>query len=121
MTITDVRWVRDHRHRRVLELSMDNHPAHFPSKQKVKLLRAGLLQGLDFFASEWRAQADHQFIHGTIAPGLTESDLAGSTNDPQVFALYQEMCQAIADGSWRPGARELLCTPEPTRPDTRSP
>ena len=120
MTITDVRWVRDHQHRPVLELSIDGHAAHFPSKQKLKLLRAGLLQGIDFFASEWRAQADHTFIHGTIEPGFSESDLAGSTNNPRVFALYQEMCQAIANGSWQPSSRELLARPENRRPDSTS-
>lgn len=105
MSITDVVWVRDHQHRLVLRLNIDGHPAHFPSKQKVELLRRGMVKGIDFFASEWRGQGGHAFIQGAIEPGLGEKDLEGCTDDPQVFALHEEMCRAIAAGAWQPGAR----------------
>jgi hypothetical protein len=106
--LTNVAWVRDHQHRCVLQLEIAGHPAHFSSKQKVELTRRGLLQGIDYFASEWRDQAKHPFIQGPLEPGLSEADLRGCTNDPQVFALHQEMCQAIAAGTWQPGPRPVL-------------
>ena len=107
MILTDVAWVRDHQHRPVLQLRIDGHPAHLHSKQQLELLRRGIVKGVDFFASEWRDQAHHPFIRGEIEPGLAEGDLAGCTDDPRVFALYEEMCRAIRDGTWRPGPRPL--------------
>jgi hypothetical protein len=102
LAITDVAWIRDHQHRLVLRLSVDGHPAHILSKQKVELTRRGIVKGVDFLASEWRGQAHHAFIRGDVS-GLSEKDLAGCTDDPRVFALYQEMCRAIAAGAWQPG------------------
>ena len=108
MNLTDVAWVRDHQHRSVLQLSIDGHPAHIRSAQKLELTRRGIVTGIDFFASEWRRErADHAFIRGEVEPGLAAADLAGSTDDPQVFALYQEMCRAIRAGTWQPGPRSL--------------
>jgi hypothetical protein len=103
----NIAWVRDHQRRPALQLEIAGHPAHFSSKQKVELTRRGLLQGIDYLASEWREQARHAFIQGPLEPGLSEADLRGCTNDPQVFALHQEMCQAIAAGTWQPGPRSL--------------
>jgi hypothetical protein len=105
MIVTNAAWARDHQHRQVLQLHLDGHPAHILSEQRVALTSRGLVKGIDFLASEWRRQADHTFIRGQIAPGLAEPDLTGCTNDPGVIALYEEMCAAIRDGSWRPGAR----------------
>jgi hypothetical protein len=34
-------------------------------------------------------------------------DLIGCTDDPQVFTLFEEMCDAIRAGTWRPGPRPL--------------
>jgi hypothetical protein len=107
MIITNVAWAQDHQHRRVLVLNLDNHPAHILSAQRVALTSQGLVKGVDFLASERHGQADHTFIQGPIAPGLTESDLTGCTDDPGVVALYNEMCDAIRDGTWRPGPRAL--------------
>ncbi len=105
MMITDVAWVRDHQHRCALQLRLDGHPAHILSSQRREYTRRGLLKGIDFLASEWRAQATHAFIRGPVEPGLSERDLAGCTDDPEVFALYEEMCQAILAGTWQPGPR----------------
>ena len=108
MTLTDVAWVRDRRDRQVLQLRIDGHPAHIRSAQKLELTRRGMVTGIDFYASEWRRErADHAFIRGEVEPGLAAADLAGSTDDPQVFALYQEMCRAIRAGTWQPGPRSL--------------
>ena len=107
MNLTDVAWVRDHQHRLVLQLRIDGHLAHIPSGQKRELTRRGLVRGIDFFASEWRAQAAHPFIQGAVEPGLPEPELAGCTDEPRVVGLYQEMCRAITEGTWRPGPRPL--------------
>ncbi len=105
MIVTNAAWIRDHQQRRVLQLHLDGHPAHILSEQRVALTSRGLVKGIDVLASEWHRQADHTFIQGQIPPGLAEADLTGCTNDPGVVALYDEMCVAIRDGSWRPGAR----------------
>ena len=108
MTLTDVAWVRDHQHRSVLRLSIDGHPAHIRSAQQLERTRRGIVTGIDFFASEWRRErADQAFICGEVEPGLGAAGLAGSTDDPQVFALYEEMCRAIRAGTWQPGPRSL--------------
>ena len=105
MIISEVAWVRDHQHRCALQLRLDGQPAHILSSQRREHTRRGLLKGIDFLASEWRAQTKHPFIFGRIEPGLSEADLAGCTDDPRVFALYEEMCQAILQGTWQPGPR----------------
>jgi hypothetical protein len=105
MIVTNATWALDHQHRRVLRLNLDGHPAHILSEQRLALTSRGLVKGIDFLASEWHRQADHTFIRGQIDSGLAEADLTGCTNDPSVVALYQEMCAAIRDGSWRPGVR----------------
>ena len=107
MIITNVAWTHDHQQRRVLVLKLDGHPAHIRSAQRLALTSRGLVRGIDYLTSEWRDQADHPFIQGPIAPGLSEADLTGCTNDPGVVALYEAMCGAIRDGTWRPGTRTL--------------
>ena len=102
LIISNVAWVRDHQHRSVLQLSIDGHPAHIRSAQKLELTRRGLVKGVDVFASEWRNRIDHDFLQGPIEPGLSEADLEGCTDDPRVFSLYQEMRQAIRAGTWTP-------------------
>ena len=123
MNLTDVEWVRDHQHRQVLQLRIDGHLAHICSEQQLALTRRGIVKGIDFFASEWRGQVPNRFIsfaQRDCERGLVEPDLAGCTDEAQVFALYQEMCRAIAAGSWRPGPRR--CQPEvrPAQPADRS-
>ena len=106
MSITDVAWVRDHRHRLVLQLRLDGHLAHIPSGQKVELTRRGLVKGVDVLVSDWRRhKTDHPFIRGDREPGLAEADLMGCTDEPRVFALYREMCRAIAADTWVEGPR----------------
>ena len=105
MTITNVAWARDHQGRAVLDLELDGHPAHIRSSQKLKLIRRGIVEGMVFFASQRASQFPNICIQGDVGRELTEADLVGCTDDPQVFALYEEMCQAIRDGTWQPGAR----------------
>ena len=105
MPITNVAWARDHQGRAVLELELDGHPAHIRSSQKLKLIRRGIVEGMVFFASQRASQFPNICIQGDVGRELTEADLVGCTDDPQVFALYEEMCQAIRDGTWQPGAR----------------
>lgn len=105
MTIADVAWVRDHRGRPVLELDLDGHPAHIRSSQRTELLDRGIVEGMVFFASERSGQFPNAFLRGEFGPALTEGDLVGCTDDPAVFALFEQMCRAILDGTWRPGPR----------------
>jgi hypothetical protein len=112
VTITEVAWARDHRHRAFLDLEIDGHPAHIRSRQKTELIRRGIVAGIVFFASERSRQLPNRFMRGDFRPELTEVDLIGCTDDPRVFALYEEMCRAIRAGAWRPG-------PRPYRPEDR--
>jgi hypothetical protein len=105
LILSNVAWVRGHKHRPILQLSIDGHQAHIRSEQKLELTPRGIVKGIDFLASEWRDRADHVFIQRDVEPGLAEADLAGCTDDVRVFALYEEMCQAIAADTWRPGPR----------------
>jgi hypothetical protein len=105
LILSNMAWVRDRKHRPVLQLSVDGHQAHIRSEQKRELTRRGIVKGVDFLASEWRDQADHAFIQRDVEPGLAEVELAGCTDDPRVFALYEEMCRAIAADTWQPGPR----------------
>ena len=107
MTITNVAWVRDHQRRSVLELEIDGHPAHIPSGQRSELLRRGIVKGVVFFASQRSHQFPNVFKQRDFGPELTAADLIGCTDDPRVFALYEEMCRAIRADTWRPGPRPL--------------
>ena len=105
MPITNVAWARDHHRRAVLDLELDGHPAHTSSSQKLKLLRRGIVEGMTFLVSERAGQFPNAFVKGDVGPELTAVDLVGCTDDPQVFALYDEMCRAIRTGTWQPGPR----------------
>ena len=105
MPITNVAWARDHQGRAVLDLELDGHPAHIRSSQKLKPIRRGIVEGMVFFASQRASQFPNICIQGDVGRELTEADLVGCTDDPQVFALYEAMCQAIRDGTWQPGSR----------------
>jgi hypothetical protein len=107
MTITDVAWSRDIRGRPVLELKLDGHPAYIHSSQRTELTRRGLLDGVVFLKSERSFQVPGDYIAGDYAPDYEGLDLVGCTDDPQVFALYLEMCEAIATDTWREGPRPV--------------
>jgi hypothetical protein len=109
--LSNLAWVLDHQHRSVLQLSIDGHQAHIQASQPAALLRHGLVQGIDYFASEWRGQLAHAFLTGEITADLSERQLRGCTNDPTVVALHREMCQAIATGDWTPGPRPAPLSP----------
>lgn len=108
MRITDVAWIRDQQGKPVLALKLDGHPVRIHSSQKTELTRRGILDGIVFLASERGAQLPNLYIKGDFAPAYEGLDLVGCTDDPQVFALYQEMCEAIRTNRWREGPR-----PEP--------
>jgi hypothetical protein len=105
MTIADVAWSSDIRGRPVLELKLDGHPAYIRSSQRTELTRRGLLDGMVFLKSERSSQVPGDFITGDFAPTFGGLDLVGCTDDPRVFALYQEMCAAIAADTWHAGPR----------------
>jgi hypothetical protein len=109
LIITDVAWVRDRRDRQVLQLRIEGHLAHIlPARQRRELIRRGIVDGIDLLASDWQGDwSTRPFIRGTIPPHLAASPLPGCTDDPQVFALYEEMCRAIRAGTWQPGPRSL--------------
>jgi hypothetical protein len=105
MTITDVAWSSDLRGRPVLELKLDGHPAYIHSSQRTELTRRGLLDGMVFLKSERSSQVPSDYITGNYAPDYQGLDLVGCTDDPQVFALYREMCAAISTDAWHRGPR----------------
>ena len=104
MRLTDVAWTRDHKGKPVLELKIDGHPAYIRSSQKTELTRRGIVDGIVFLNSERVSQLPNAYIHGDYAPAYQGLDLVGCTDDPEVFALYQVMCDAVRAGTWREGA-----------------
>jgi hypothetical protein len=104
MTVTNVRWILDRRGRRVLDLDLDGHPAHIHSSQRTELLERGMVDGMVLFTSERAAQLPNIHIRDDIVAAYA-GDLVGCTNDPVVFALHQEMCEAIGRGTWQAGPR----------------
>jgi hypothetical protein len=107
MRLTDVAWTRDHRGSPVLELKIDGHPAYIRSSQKTELTRRGIVDGVVFLRSERGSQRPGVYIHGDYAPAYQGLDLVGCTDDPDVFGLYQAMCDAIRTGTWHEGARPI--------------
>ena len=105
MTITDVAWSSDLRGRPVLELKLDGHPAYIHSSQRTALTQRGLLDGMVFLKSERSSQVPSDYITGDFTPTFEGLDLVGCTDDPRVFALYQEMCAAISTDAWHEGRR----------------
>lgn len=105
MHVTDVFWSRDQRGRPVLKLNLDGHAVQIPISQKTELTRRGLVDGVVFLDSERGAQLPNIYVRGDFRPEYEGLDLVGCTDDPQVFALYQEMCEAIRSGTWREGPR----------------
>jgi hypothetical protein len=108
VNITDVSWTRDHRGKPVLELKMDGHPAYIRSSQKTELTRRGIVDGIVFLSSERGSQVPGAYLSGDYAPAYQGLDLVGCTDDPGVFALYQEMCAAIRADTWHEGARPAI-------------
>jgi hypothetical protein len=102
-----VAWVYDQHGRPALDLSIDGHPAHIRSSQKSELLRRGIVDGVVFLASERREQVPNIYMHGDFGPEFQGLAMVGCTDDPEVFALYLEMCEAIRTDHWRAGARPL--------------
>jgi hypothetical protein len=107
MRITDVAWSSDIRGRPVLELKLDGHPAYIHSSQRTELTRRGLLDGMVFLKSERSSQVPSDYIAGNYAPDYVGLDLVGCTDDPEVFALDQEMCTAISADTWHEGPRPI--------------
>jgi hypothetical protein len=105
--IADVAWVRSQRGLPTLELTLDGHPGHFRSRQKTELLKRGIVDGMTFLASERTGQVPSTFIRGDYRPEYDGLDLVGCTDDPDVFALYQEMCDAIRVNHWKAGPRPI--------------
>jgi hypothetical protein len=105
--VADVAWALDRHNRQVLQLTVDGHPAHIiPARQRDALLRRGIVEGIDTLTSDWlRNLTARPFIGGAVPPDLAGIPLAGCTDDPRVVTLYEDMCAAIADGSWRAGPR----------------
>lgn len=107
MRITDVAWTSDQQGKPVLALKLDGHPVRVRSSQKTELTRRGILDGVVFLDSERGAQLPNLYIQGDFAPEYEGMDLVGCTDDPEVFALYQEMCEAIRTNTWRKGPRPI--------------
>lgn len=107
MRITDVTWSRDHHGKPVLELRMDGHPAYIRSSQKTALTDQGIVDGVVFLDSERSGQDPSVYVHSDIPRDSEGPGLVGCTNDPEVFALYQAMCEAIRTDRWHAGARPL--------------
>jgi hypothetical protein len=120
MRITDVAWIRDHQGRQVLELRLDGHPVHIRISQKTELTRRGLVDGVVFLDSERGAQLPNLYVQGDFTPEYEGLDLVGCTDNPEVFALYQEMCEAIRTDSWREGPRPVpVPIGQPPKPHQR--
>ena len=62
---------------------------------------------IDAVAGPWTLERAAQVpnIHLGDDVAAYAGDLVSCTNDPEVFALHQEMCEAIGLGTWRAGPR----------------
>ena len=107
MTITNVVWSSDIRGRPVLELRVDGHPAYIHSSQRTELTGRGLVDGMVFLKSERSFQVPSDYITGDYTPTFEGLDLVGCTDNPEVFALYQEMCTAVTADAWHEGPRPV--------------
>ena len=105
MTITNVEWVQDLLGHAALDLRVDGRQAHFRSSQSSSLLDRGILRGISFLKSERWDPKKNAFIRGSYGPALSDTELLGCTDDPEVYALFIDMCGAIRDGSWAVGVR----------------
>lgn len=105
MIVTDVAWTRDHHGKPVLELRLDGHPAHIRSSQKTELTDRGIVDGIVLLDSERGSQLPNQYIRGDYGPAYRGLALVGCTDDLEVFALYQAMCDAIRTDTWHEGAQ----------------
>jgi len=106
--ISDVRWVRDQHGRPALELRLDGHPAHIRSSQRTDLTRLGIVDGMVLLDSDRSRQLPNRFVTGDYAPTYVGLDLVGCTDNPDIFTLYQAMCDAIRAGTWREGIQPRL-------------
>ena len=111
MSVEDVVWTRDHRGKPVLELKVNGHPAYVRSSQRTMLTDRGIVEGIVFLDSQRGSQVPNAFIRGNYAPTYQGLDLVGCTDDPEVFACYQQMCAAIRAGTWEVGARPGSTSP----------
>jgi hypothetical protein len=84
---------------------MDGHPAYIRSSQKTALTDRGIVDGVVFLNSERSAQDPRMYLQGDIGLDSEGLNLVGCTDDPQVFALYQVMCEAIRTDRWHEGAQ----------------
>ncbi len=112
MAIADLAWGSDVRGRPVLELELNGHPACIQSSQRTELARRGLLDDMVLLTSERSSQVPGDCITGDFAPTFGGLDLVGCTDDPRVFALYQDMCAAIAADTWHAGPRPAPASAE---------
>ena len=92
----------------MLRLRLDGHPVRILSSQRTELTDRGILDGIVFLNSERGSQLPNAYIRGDYAPAYRGLDLVGCTDDPGVFALYQEMCAAIRADTWREGPRPVI-------------
>jgi hypothetical protein len=103
MSITDIADADHHEAQRCRR-----HSAHIRSSQKTDLTDRGIVDGIVFLDSERGSQLPNVYIRGDYAPTYQGLDLVGCTDDPGVFALYQEMCAAIRADTWREGTRPVI-------------
>jgi hypothetical protein len=98
--ITNVAWVQDRLGHRALDLRLDGHPAHFDSSQRSVLLERGILTGVAYLKSELPDLTKNAYVRGAYSPAISPAELVGCTDDPEVYALFTEMCRAIRAGAW---------------------
>jgi len=103
--ITNVEWVQDQLGQSALDLKIDGRQAHIRTSQRTELLDRGILEGISFLRSERSDPRQNVYIRGSYGPAISDADLVGCTDDPEVYALFTEMCAEIRKGTWVAGAR----------------
>jgi hypothetical protein len=67
------------------------------------LLQRGIVEATAILRSGTLDWNSHVSPRGDYRPAYAPEDLLGCIDDPRVFALYEQLCQAIRDGTWQPG------------------
>lgn len=99
MKIENVRWGSDHGRCHV-DVRLDGYPARIRQEQKPTLIERGIIS----LGEEWDRRIP-EIVLEDLAAGIGRTVLRGCTDDPTVFALWEEITDATIAGVFQSGPR----------------